>query len=359
MDGRTGRGPRTAVVVGAGVVGLSTAWFLQERGVEVTVVDRTGVAAGASWGNAGWLSLDWPCRSMNRRCCATACAPCSTRGRRCTSPACRPGAVAVPAPVRRALHVALVGTGGAGQPAAQPRLPRGVRRARRRRRPGPHDRGADHRGFEATSDATALVRELHRLERVGQAVSFECLTGSALRDAMPQASDRLGAAVRLAGQRYVDPGAFVHALAESVRARGGVLRTGFDAVALRRHRNATTVVSASWDTVSGNAVVLATGAWLGRFTRRFGVRVPVRAGRGYSFTVPTERPVPGPLYLPGVRVACTPYRDGVRVAGTMEFRGPDDPRTPTASRRSWSPLVRCSPACAGRSAPTSGSGRAR
>ena len=49
-------GPRSAIVVGAGIVGLSTAWFLQERGVDVTVVDRTGVAAGASWGNAGWIS---------------------------------------------------------------------------------------------------------------------------------------------------------------------------------------------------------------------------------------------------------------------------------------------------------------
>src|SRR6476660_8927970 len=49
-------GPRSAIVVGAGIVGLSTAWFLQERGVSVTVVDRAGVAAGASWGNAGWIA---------------------------------------------------------------------------------------------------------------------------------------------------------------------------------------------------------------------------------------------------------------------------------------------------------------
>ena len=48
--------PRSAIVVGAGIVGLSTAWFLQEHGVSVTVVDRTGVAAGASWGNAGWIA---------------------------------------------------------------------------------------------------------------------------------------------------------------------------------------------------------------------------------------------------------------------------------------------------------------
>src|SRR5690242_5210798 len=48
--------PRTAVVVGGGIVGLSVAWFLQEHGVEVTVVERAEVGAGASWGNAGWIS---------------------------------------------------------------------------------------------------------------------------------------------------------------------------------------------------------------------------------------------------------------------------------------------------------------
>lgn len=48
--------PRSAVVVGAGMVGLSVAWFLQDAGVEVTVVERHHPAAGASWGNAGWLS---------------------------------------------------------------------------------------------------------------------------------------------------------------------------------------------------------------------------------------------------------------------------------------------------------------
>ena len=48
--------PDRVAVVGAGMVGLATAWFLQEAGIEVTVLDREGVAAGASWGNAGWLT---------------------------------------------------------------------------------------------------------------------------------------------------------------------------------------------------------------------------------------------------------------------------------------------------------------
>ena len=48
--------PQHVVVVGAGIVGLSTAWHLQEAGVSVTVLDGDGVAAGSSWGNAGWLA---------------------------------------------------------------------------------------------------------------------------------------------------------------------------------------------------------------------------------------------------------------------------------------------------------------
>jgi D-amino-acid dehydrogenase len=53
--GEGGR-PRQVVVVGAGMVGLSTAWFLQDHGIDVTVIERGDVAAGASWGNADWLT---------------------------------------------------------------------------------------------------------------------------------------------------------------------------------------------------------------------------------------------------------------------------------------------------------------
>jgi D-amino-acid dehydrogenase len=44
-----------AAIVGAGIAGLSVAWFLQEEGFQVTVYDTRGVAGGASAGNAGWI----------------------------------------------------------------------------------------------------------------------------------------------------------------------------------------------------------------------------------------------------------------------------------------------------------------
>ncbi|WP_116040453.1 NAD(P)/FAD-dependent oxidoreductase [Amycolatopsis palatopharyngis] len=319
-----GDGPRTAVVVGAGVVGLSTAWFLQERGVEVTVVDRDDVAAGASWGNAGWLSpgLAIP---LNE--------PSVLRfGLRALLD--RQAPLHVPATIDPGLWRFLLGfarhcTWKAWEDAAGANLPlntecleafdvltaNGVR--------APTFEAPITAAFESAQHATGLLHELRRLTDAGQAVDYTGITGAELRARLPQVSDHVRAGVRLDGQRYVDPGAFVAALAESVRARGGVIRTGFDVVDVSPKRYAVTVRSRSAESISANVAVLATGAWLGALAKRWGVRVPVRAGRGYSFTVPTDEPVAGPVYLPGVRVACTPYRHGLRIAGTMEFRAPD------------------------------------
>ena len=47
-----------AIVIGAGVAGLSTALYLQRAGVAVAVIDPLGPAGGASFGNAGLLSPD-------------------------------------------------------------------------------------------------------------------------------------------------------------------------------------------------------------------------------------------------------------------------------------------------------------
>ena len=45
------------LVIGAGTVGLAIALRLQQDGRQVTVIDRTGVAAEASGGNAGALAF--------------------------------------------------------------------------------------------------------------------------------------------------------------------------------------------------------------------------------------------------------------------------------------------------------------
>ena len=43
------------VIIGGGIIGLSSAFYLQEAGFEVTVVDRTALKDGCSYGNAGYI----------------------------------------------------------------------------------------------------------------------------------------------------------------------------------------------------------------------------------------------------------------------------------------------------------------
>jgi D-amino-acid dehydrogenase len=100
-------------------------------------------------------------------------------------------------------------------------------------------------------------------------------------------------------------------------------------VADLQHRSGgITVVTGAGERLWHDAVVIATGAELGRLASGFGVRRPVQAGRGYSFSVPVERMPRGPLYFPTQRVACTPLGERLRVAGMMEFRRPGDPLDP-------------------------------
>jgi D-amino-acid dehydrogenase len=325
--GRGGDTPRSAVVVGAGIVGLSTAWFLQERGVEVTVVDRTGVAAGASWGNAGWIApglaipLNEP--SVLRYGLRSMVSP--------TAPLhipLRPDPRLLAFLTRFAAHCRWP----SWTRAVRANLPlneesveaydvltaNGVQ--------APTIDAPITAVFEEPQQAQGLLREFGRLAEAGQPVEHTVLAGEQLRELVPLASDALTSGVRVDGQRYVDPGAFVNALGRAVVDRGATVRT-FEVLDVRPDQRGVTVRGRD-EAVTSDVAVLATGAWLSRLASRVGVRTPVRAGRGYSFTVPVDRPVPGPVYLPEVRVACTPYQGGLRVAGTMEFRDPDSPPVP-------------------------------
>ncbi|MCB1498027.1 MAG: FAD-binding oxidoreductase [Bauldia sp.] len=59
------------LICGGGVIGAATAYFLARRGVDVTVVERTGIACAASGKSGGFLALDWcdggPLEGLARR----------------------------------------------------------------------------------------------------------------------------------------------------------------------------------------------------------------------------------------------------------------------------------------------------
>jgi D-amino-acid dehydrogenase len=327
------------------MVGLATAWFLQESGVQVTVYERDHVAAGASWGNAGWLTpsltAPLPEPAVLRYGVRAVLSPRSpvyvplradrsllrfltSFARHSTMRRWRAGMAAYVPLNERALEAFDVLAAG-GVPATT------------------HQAATFLACFRAEREATALLSELEHIRDAGQGASFHPVTGWRVRAMEPALTDEVGAAVQIYGQRYLHPPEYVRSLAQAVRARGGEVVEGAAVTDVRDEHGGVTLVTSAGETQRHDAVVLATGAWLGRLARRFGVRQPVQAGRGYSFSVPVERMPSGPLYFPKQRVACTPLGNRLRVAGMMEFRRPDDaldPRRISAIVEAVRPLIR-------------------
>ena len=320
----------SAVVVGAGMVGLATAWHLQEHGVEVTVLERSGVAAGSSWGNAGWIS---------------------------------PG-LCVPLSDPSVLNYGLKSLLDPDSPLyvpfkPDPSLARFLLGFARRCTPGQWKRtmatfvplnqraiGAydtlERGGVQATSheapivaafknpdDAAGLEREFDMIRGAGLDLETEETSPDVLRRTVPIISEHVQRAVSIRGQRFINPGDYAQAVADAVTARGGRVITGANVRAFQHVREGVRVDLTAGEPFTADVVVVATGAWLPELTAGFGVKVPVRAGRGYSFklpiTDPAARPVAHPIYFPYERIACTPIDDGLRVGGTMEFCDTDDP----------------------------------
>ena len=289
------------VVVGAGMVGLSTAYFLQGHGVRVTVIDRTGVAAGSPWGNAGWITpaltlplpelavlaygiksmltpnsplyipLRWDPRLIRFLMgFARACAPAVWRS-----------SVAVYLDAARSAVSAFdeLTDGAVDEPThrAEPFLA----------------------AFGTLETRKKLIEEFRMVTDAGNPVDYDLVSGDEMRSIEPMLGSGVVAGVRPQGQNFIDPPKFVEALADAVRRRGGEVVSGFNVLAVHDSGAAgVEVVPRSGDAVVADAAVIATGAWMSSLPRKFGVRQLVQAGRGYSFSVIPETMPTRPVYLP-------------------------------------------------------------
>lgn len=321
---------RRAVVVGAGIVGLSCAWSLQERGVEVCLVDRERPGAGASRQNAGYVS-------------PAMCVP-----------------LPEPSILRFGVRAALVpGSPVTFVPGADPRLVRFLAGLVRHCTGGTWERGMavyrvlNDRVFEAydrqldggvagevaeadvlcctehAAEGAAVVHHMVSVLTAGQRAEVDLLTGDEARRIEPHLSERVRMAVRIGRQRYLNPSSYVAALSRSVRDRGAEVVEHAAVTEVTRRGGVVAVLGPDVET-SADAVVLAAGAWIGALASPHGVRVPVYGGRGYGFTVDCPEPLASPVYFPAVRVAVTPQGAKARLTGIMEFGSPDAP--PTARR---------------------------
>ena len=272
-----------AIIVGAGVIGLSSAWRAAQRGLRVLVLDRERPGAGASGVAAGML-----------------------------------------APVteaefgERAL-LALLLEGHAAWPAFQDELVAASGLDTGYRASGAVVTGAD-------ADELREVRRLFEYQRdLGLDVTW--LTGRECRGLEPGLSPRVGGGVHAPEERHVDPGAVVRALTLAVQREGGEIRTGVEVTGLALEDDRVAGVLTAGGTLAAGSVVLAAGAWSGALA---GVpdplRPPVRPVKGQIISLrgPASAPPLARRLVRTPRCYVVSRGDGrVVVGATVEERGWD------------------------------------
>ncbi|NOS94304.1 MAG: FAD-dependent oxidoreductase [Cyclobacteriaceae bacterium] len=77
----------------------------------------------------------------------------------------------------------------------------------------------------------------------------------------------------------------------------------------------------STERFSFDEVILASGSWSGAISKKLNVNLPMQAGKGYSLLTPIQKNIQVPSIFLEARVAVTPMGNNIRFGGTMEIAG--------------------------------------
>ena len=318
------------LVLGSGVVGVTSAWYLRQAGHDVVVVDRQpGAALETSFANAGQVSpgyaSPWPAPGIPAKAIGWLLS-------RHAPLAIRP--TADPAQYRW-LWQMLRNCTSARYAVSKARMVRLAEYSRDSLDELRRELGLDYEQrtlgttqlFRTREQLDAAARDITVLEQYG--VRYELLDADAIirvEPALAKVRDSLAGALRLPGDETGDCHLFTTRLAELARQQGVEFRYGQQIEALQAGGNQVTGVRIDGKLETADRYVLALGSWSPRLLAPLGIRLPVYPLKGYSLTIPISNPDMAPVSTvldESYKVAITRFNDRIRVGGMAEVSGYD------------------------------------
>jgi len=311
------------IVIGGGIIGVCTAYFLAEKGVNVILLERDEICSGASYGNAGLIV---PSHSV----------PLSTPGviekglkwllnpesplyirfrldfeliswlwkfwRFCTEEH-----------VRHSLPILI--------PMQQESL-----RLFEQFAVGGIEFGLKRKGtmtvFNTQKAFEEGIQEAELLKEYG--IESRVLFREKVRETEPLLKESVVGGIYFPGDAHLDPAQFVCALAKEVERKGVKVLTQTEVIELQVRGKLVGSVVTTKGRLKADTIVLAAGAWSSNLVRNLGIKISIQPAKGYSITFYEPNLSPFiPLMLSEVRVAVTPLNGRLRFGGTLELAGLD------------------------------------
>ena len=311
-------------IVGGGVIGLCCAHYLEEAGWKVTVLDRSDMTDGTSYGNAGmivpshfiplaapgviWKGIKWMLDDKS------------------------------PFTISKKIDLSLLAwVYKFWQSSSQKKVLAAapiLRDYNIMSREAYHELGqlfnfaSGQVGLLMLYQDPKVAAEERETALMAQNLGIEANILSAAELDVLDPTIKISAAggVHYPGDAHLDPRLFMEGLRESLQRRGVKIETGIEVTALRSEANRiSTLLCRGGKRISVDHMVVTAGIQSSELVRSLGIRLPMQPGKGYSFTLPSQIIKPSiPSILCDAKVAMTPMGANLRIGGTMEIGNASD-----------------------------------
>ncbi|MBS1500598.1 MAG: FAD-dependent oxidoreductase [Bacteroidetes bacterium] len=309
-----------AIIIGGGVIGLFSAYYLHKSGWEVEVIDQGDLSDNCSYGNAGMVT---PSHFV---------------------PLAAPGMVEQgirwmfnsksPFYVRPSLNPELFGWGL--------KFIKSATKKHVDRSAGPlrdisllskklyHEFeqdtklefGLEDKGILMLFKTPKMVDEEKHLaeEATNLGLDAQYLSPGECAKLQPGVELDIAGAVHYHCDAHLYPNKLMKVLVKYLEDSGVKMHRHTKIVSIAHSNDKITSFNSADKEFKGDAYVIATGAWSPAVTKLTGLHVPLMPGKGYSFMVPQDekRKMTIPSILVEAKVAVTPMNGSIRYGGTME-----------------------------------------
>ena len=309
-------------IIGGGIIGLCSAYYLQKEGYQVTVIERGNITDGCSFGNMGYMS---PSHFI---------------------PLASPGIIAEglkhmlssssPFYIKPRLNWDLVQWGyhfwkNCNTRSVEKNIPP-LNAILQLSRHLINDMSIEiGNAFDMEKKGCLMMckqqktleHEFHladAAEKLG--LTVERLNAQQVQELEPDVELNVAGAVLFKDDCHFHPGKMMQALLQHLVNNGVQFQLNTTVTGFEKANNIISAVITNKGKFDVDQVVLATGSWLPVVAKMIGIKLLLQPGKGYSYTYGhVEKNIKYPAILVDGRCAITPWGHQLRIGGTMELSG--------------------------------------